>query len=154
MGMLTRAHEYAHVLSGTTVLDELTPGDRLLIAGRAFFFYPWKILFPTDLAFIYERWDVRPGAAWQWLFPLAGLALAVVVLARWRAGRLARGAVAALLFYAVTIFPALGFVNVAPMRFSFTTTGSEKICTSTSEPSFRVRTSVTWIRSPLAARSL
>ena len=51
------------------------------------------------------------------LFPLA--ALAVVGTAWALRGRIGRGPVAGLLYFAGTLFPVLGFVNVYPFKFSF-----------------------------------
>jgi len=119
MGMLTRNHEYTHVISQTTVLNELTPIDRILIAGRALWFYPAKVFWPTDFAFIYERWVIDPGSLGQWVFPLLAVGFIAGIFVAFRRGLIPRGAWAAILFYGATIFPALGFVNVAPMRFSF-----------------------------------
>jgi hypothetical protein len=94
----------------------LTMADRVLIAGRALWFYAAKLV-AEDLIFIYPRWSIDAGIWWQWLFPAAaaGVALALWI---WRA-RLGRGPVVAVLFFAGTLAPALGFVNVFPMRYSF-----------------------------------
>jgi protein O-mannosyl-transferase len=119
MGLLTRQHEYQHVLSADTELNLLTPLDRVLIAGRALWFYPSKLLWPRDLAFIYERWHVSPAVLWQWAFPLAAAAALVALVVLYKKGLVPRGPVAAVAFYGATIFPALGFVNVAPMRFAY-----------------------------------
>ena len=43
--------------------------ERLLIAGRAIWFYLGKILWPADLIFVYPRWQVSQTVAWQYLFP-------------------------------------------------------------------------------------
>jgi len=94
----------------------LTPLDRVLIAGRAVWFYASKLVWPHPLAFFYTRWDVDPRQAWQWVFPVAGLivAVAAIWLARWR-----RAPLAALACCAAALFPALGFVDVYPFRYSF-----------------------------------
>jgi protein O-mannosyl-transferase len=92
----------------------LSAVQRGLLAGRVFWFYLGKLLWPADLIFIYPRWTVDPAQAWQWLWPLGALAL-LVVLARGRR----RGPLAALLFFGGTLFPALGFFNVFPFLFSF-----------------------------------
>ncbi len=118
LGLLTRQHEARHVLAQDTVLDQWTVADRIRIAGRALWFYPSKIVWPADLAFIYPRWEIPESALWPWLFPLAA-ATAVAVLSLLVARGRARGAAACCGFYLCTIFPALGFVNVAPLRFSF-----------------------------------
>ncbi len=94
----------------------LTFAERILIAGRAIWFYLGKIVWPHPLVFEYPRWTLDAGAAWQWAFPIAALALLAaswMLRARWRAP------LAALLAFAGLLFPALGFVNVYPFRFSF-----------------------------------
>jgi tetratricopeptide (TPR) repeat protein len=91
--------------------------DRVLIAGRAICFYVRNLLFPTNLTFIYPRWSIDAHQWWQYLFPCGVLlALAALWLTRHRIGR---GPVVGALFFAGTLFPALGFVNVYPMRYSF-----------------------------------
>jgi tetratricopeptide (TPR) repeat protein len=95
----------------------LTPVDRVLIAGRAVWFYFGKIVWPHPLIFIHPRWPIDPHRWWQWLFP-AGVIVVLVVL--WLArNRTGRGSLTAVLFFLGTLVPALGFVNVFPMRYSF-----------------------------------
>ncbi|HUD45319.1 MAG TPA: tetratricopeptide repeat protein [Candidatus Baltobacteraceae bacterium] len=87
--------------------------ERLLIAGRDIWFYLGKLIWPVDLIFHYPRWNVSEAVWWQYLFPAAVLLLAgLLVWRRWR------GALAAMLFYIGTLFPALGFFNVYPFRYS------------------------------------
>ncbi|MGH8048363.1 MAG: tetratricopeptide repeat protein, partial [Chthoniobacterales bacterium] len=90
--------------------------ERCLIAGRAFWFYLGKLLWPADLLFIYPRWTPDASARWQYLFP-AALILATIAL--WRLRHRARWPLAAWLFFGGTLFPALGFLNVYPFRYSF-----------------------------------
>lgn len=95
----------------------LTFAERCLVAGRALWFYAAKLLWPANLAFIYPRWTIDAAAWWQWLFPIAAVGL---VLALWLArNRIGRGPITAVLLFAGTLTPALGFVNVYPMRYSF-----------------------------------
>ena len=71
----------------------------------------------NDLIFIYPRWRIDSAAAVQWLYLLAAVAVIITLwLSRRRIGR---GPLTAVLFFAGTLFPALGFINVYPMRFSF-----------------------------------
>jgi tetratricopeptide (TPR) repeat protein len=87
--------------------------ERFLIAGRAIGFYLGKLFWPVDLVFIYPRWNVSQSVGWQYLFPAAALLwLGVLVWRRWR------GPLAGLLFFVGTLFPALGFFNVYPFRYS------------------------------------
>jgi len=90
----------------------LSPAQRILLAGRAAWFYASKVVWPADLAFFYPRWTLNPGDFLQWLFPAAALA-ALAILWRWR------GAFAAAVIFVGTLFPALGFFNVFPFRYSF-----------------------------------
>ena len=91
--------------------------ERLLLAGRATWFYAGKLLAPVDLIFIYPRWSIDASRAWQYVYPL-GLALVVAGLWVLRR-RIGKGPLTAALIYPVLLFPALGFFDVYPMRFSF-----------------------------------
>ncbi|MFN8547532.1 MAG: tetratricopeptide repeat protein [Candidatus Eisenbacteria bacterium] len=90
--------------------------ERVVLAGRAFWFYPMKLLLPHPLVFIYPRWQISVNAL-QLVAPLTAAA-ALIALFALRA-RLGKGPVVAALFYAAAIFPALGFFNVYWMRFSY-----------------------------------
>ena len=118
MGMVTRAHEYRHVAKVGAGEDAWTWLERFLVAGRAFWFYPGKIFGPLDLSFSYEPWRISTATAWQWLLPLSVAALGIFLALQFRRGRIGRGPLAAVLFYAASIFPALGFVRVAYMRYT------------------------------------
>jgi tetratricopeptide (TPR) repeat protein len=116
LGLLTAWMEKHHV--GARGADwSLTFADRCLIAGRALWFYAGKLVWPAPLTFIYPRWEIEPAVWWQWLFPIAA---AGVVAGLWLARRrIGKGPLVAVLFFAGTLGPALGFVNVYPMRYSF-----------------------------------
>ncbi|ACB77555.1 tetratricopeptide repeat protein [Opitutus terrae] len=113
--------------------------ERGLLAGRVVWFYLGKLLWPAELSFIYPRWHVDATAWWQWLFPLATLAVLAVL---WRIAhsgsqpstlnsqlsapalrRLGEGGrrapLAAALLFGGTLFPVLGFFNVYPFVFSY-----------------------------------
>ncbi len=89
--------------------------QRLLIAGRAFWFYPSKLLWPANLCFIYPQWKVDSSDPEQWLWPVA-MAAALILPWCWRE-RIGRGPVIAIWFYAGAIFPSLGFMDVYALRF-------------------------------------
>ena len=90
--------------------------ERCLIAGRAFWFYLRKLLWPADLMFVYPRWQVDQNALWQYVFPVAAI---VLLTAAWLVRRRTRTPLAALLLFAGTLVPALGFFDVFPFRYSF-----------------------------------
>ena len=94
----------------------LTILQRCLLAGRVACFYLCKLLWPIKLIFIYPHWTVDAGAAWQYLFPLAAIAL---IAALWLIRERTRAPLAAALLFIGTLFPALGFFNVYPFIFSY-----------------------------------
>ena len=94
----------------------LTPADRVLIAGRAAWFYLGKLAWPANLVFIYPRWSVSRSAFWQYLHPAAALAALAVL---WALRKRLPGALVGTLFFLGTLFPALGFFDVYPFLFSF-----------------------------------
>jgi len=116
LGVVTVWMEHHHV-GARGVHWNLSFVDRCLVAGRAVWFYAGKLAWPARLTFIYPRWHVDAGEAWQWAFPVAALALVAMLVGA--CGRIGRGPLVAVLFFVVTLAPALGFVDVYPMRYSF-----------------------------------
>ena len=91
--------------------------DRLIIAGRALWFYLFKLLWPAPLIFSYPRWEIDDRLWWQYLLPLSAAAAVVLLWAQRR--RLGRWPLAGVLIFAGTLVPALGFFDVFPMRYTF-----------------------------------
>lgn len=116
LGSVTAWMERHHVGARGNAWD-LDLAERLLVAGRAYWFYLGKLAWPDRLAFIYPRWQIDSAQVLAWLAPAAALALPVALF-RWR-HRLGRGPLVAVLIYGGTLFPALGFFNIYPFRFSF-----------------------------------
>ena len=94
-----------------------TLAERMLIAGRALWFYAGKLVWPAELAVIYPLWeiDARSVAGWGYVVAAAGLALALWLLRE----RIGRGPLAGALYFALTLGPVLGFVDYGYMQFSF-----------------------------------
>jgi len=116
MGMVTVWMEKTTV--GASGQDwSLSFAQRWLVAGRALWFYAGKVFWPSELTFIYPRWQIDAGQGWQYLFPAAAAA-AIMALFCLR-GRIGKGPLVAALFFAGTLLPALGFFDVFPMRYSF-----------------------------------
>lgn len=115
-GLVTVWMETAHVGAQGSEWS-LSPIERGLVAGRALWFYLAKLGWPMDLAFIYPRWRIDDGEALQYVFPVAfaGLLVAFFLLR----ARIGRGPFVALACFAGTLFPALGFLDVFPHRFSY-----------------------------------
>ncbi len=95
---------------------DLTWPQRLILAGRAVWFYLGKLLWPAELVFIYPRWTIDAAHAWSYLFPATAVLL-VAALA-W-VGRVHRGPLVAVLYFGGTLFPVLGFLDVYPFIFSY-----------------------------------
>jgi Tfp pilus assembly protein PilF len=114
-GLFTSSMERQHV--GAQGADfNFSLVERCLIAGRAIWFYLGKLVWPADLIFSYQRWKVNQTMGWQYLFPIGA---ALLIGALWVLRRRMRGPLAVLLFFLGTLFPALGFVNIYPFKFSF-----------------------------------
>ncbi len=117
LGLFTAWLERTFVIGSAQAVSPLSLLDRLLLAGRAVWFYLGKLAWPHPLIFIYPRWEVSAAVWWQFLFPGAALLLAAGL---WRGRRRAGvGPLVALLFFAGTLFPALGFFDLYPFRYSF-----------------------------------
>lgn len=115
-GQVTAYLERTHV--GATGPEwALSPVERTLIAGRAVAFYLGKLVAPLNLAFIYPRWTISSADGVQYLYPVGvvGLLVGLFVLRN----RVGRGPFVAMAFFVGTLFPALGFFNVYPHRYSF-----------------------------------
>lgn len=116
LGALTIWMEKTHVGAQGADFD-LSLLDRAVVAGRACWFYAWKLVLPLDLAFIYPRWDIAGRGALSLLWPATALALPAALFAM--RAKIGRGPLAAVLLFGGTLFPALGFIDVYPFVFSF-----------------------------------
>lgn len=91
--------------------------QRTLIASHAVWFYIGKLVWPLKLTFSYARWEMNTQNALLYIAPAAILVVLGALAAATR--RLGRGPLVAMLIFIGTLFPALGFFDVFPMRFSF-----------------------------------
>jgi len=91
--------------------------ERLIIAGKAIWFYLGKLVWPHPLIFIYPRWEVNSSKVVAYLpllAALAGLALLWFIRAKW-----GRAVFFASAYYVISLFPVLGFFSVFFFRYSF-----------------------------------
>ncbi len=94
----------------------LNPLDRLIVSGRAVWFYVETILCPQPLLFVYPRWELT-GDLWMLVFSLA---LAAVITAMWRTrNRLGSGPLVAVAAFIILILPHLPFVRSEWMGYTF-----------------------------------
>ncbi|MDB6112424.1 MAG: hypothetical protein JWR69_4174, partial [Pedosphaera sp.] len=84
-------------------------GDRLIGAGRNFWFYLGKALLPHDLSIVYVHWKLDATAPSSYL-PV--LLLLAALLVGWKFRRSwGRHALFGLGCFAIALFPALGFID-------------------------------------------
>ena len=115
VGLLAVWWEKYH--QGTRVLVSLTPIERVLVASRAVWFYLSKIFWPSDLTFIYPRWqiDVTNPVAYFWIIAAIAAGLLIYYGRRF----VGRSAEVAALFFVSTLGPTLGFIMLYTFRYTF-----------------------------------
>ena len=96
---------------------QITFVERCLIAGRAFWFYIGKILFPYEVNFLYPRWEISAGNWRHWVYVLTALSVIGVFWAL--RNRMGRGPLTAVLFFIISLLPAIGLINHYLMRYTF-----------------------------------
>jgi len=85
-------------------------GQRLILAGQTTLFYLGKMAAPVQLSALYPRWPISLGSVWPLVLIAAATGAAV-----WRFGR---GPIVAAGCCIACLFPAMGFFNLYPMRYS------------------------------------
>jgi tetratricopeptide (TPR) repeat protein len=89
--------------------------QRLFIAGRGFWFYIAKLVLPIHQSFVYPRFIPAAGEGMAYLLAAALVVVALAIGIK----KFGAGPLTAVLCYGALLFPALGFFNVYPFRFSF-----------------------------------
>jgi Flp pilus assembly protein TadD len=90
---------------------------RLAVAGRVFWFYLGKLLWPHPLVFIYPRWNIDSTQIASYL-PTAAMFALLLFLGWSRKGKLRPAFFAAACFLAA-LLPVLGLVQQFFLRYSF-----------------------------------
>jgi tetratricopeptide (TPR) repeat protein len=119
VGMGLVAVWWERYLQGKTraELTFLSPIERILVASRAVWFYLSKIFWPSDLTFIYPRWNISRADLFDYIWLLAGIAaVAAICFLRRYFGRSVEVAAA---FFVATLSPVLGFIMLYTFRFTF-----------------------------------
>ena len=91
--------------------------ERVIIAGKDFWFYLGKLAWPHPLIFIYPRWTFDTTQAMAWA-PAVAMGCGLLGLWCLRKGK-GRAGFFAMGYFAVSVFPVLGFFNVYFYRYSF-----------------------------------
>ncbi len=94
----------------------LTWLERLQLAGRTAAFYVARFAFPAEQIFIYPRFTLDVRSVLDWIPFLGGVAILAWGLLQWKRRR---APLVLTLWYGAAIFPALGFFDVWPFRYSF-----------------------------------
>src|SRR6266403_2750233 len=90
--------------------------ERLIIAGRAIWFYLAKLFWPHPLIFIYPRWQLQPS---QFTAYLPVLLAVMGLIAFWfLPGKAGRALFFAGAYYVISLFPVLGFFSMYFFRYS------------------------------------
>lgn len=114
-GLVTSWIEYGNMGYRSRILG-LSFVDRCLIAGRAFWFQLRNLFWPSDLMFVYPRWNINAAIWWQYLFPIAVL---VLLIALWSLRRWSRAPLTGVIVYILLLLPSLGFLNIYFFLYSF-----------------------------------
>lgn len=105
-----------HHVGAEGVPFQKTVAERCVRAGRAWWFYLGKLLWPAPLPPIHRSWSMDPSPWLAWLWPCS--ALLAVGLAWWARARVGRGLPAVLLIYSGVLLPVLGFANMYGMLYA------------------------------------
>ena len=117
VGLVITVGDLAFYRSKTTGSLDYSLAEQMLIASRALWFYAGKLLWPSELAVIYPRWDIHVADPLTRGYLIAAVALALA-LYHFR-HQIGRGPLAGALFFAITLSPVLGFVDYTYMYYSF-----------------------------------
>ena len=116
-GLLAIWWERYHQGTSRAIFTFLSPIERLLVASRAIWFYLSKLAWPSNLTFIYPRWDIAPTHLLNYAWLLTGvLVCGAIYFLRRYVGRCVEVAAA---FFIATLSPVLGFIMLYTFRYTF-----------------------------------
>ena len=116
MGLTTMWLEKHHLGAGGKEWGFSAP-ERLVVAGRVFWFYLGKLFWPHPLMFVYPRWTIQATQPMAYL-PVVAAAAGVLLLWRKRHGW-GRPVLFAVGYFVAILFPVMGFFDVFFFRYSF-----------------------------------
>jgi protein O-mannosyl-transferase len=117
MGLLAVWWERYHQGTSQAVFPFLSPVERVLVASRAVWFYLSKLIWPSNLTFIYPKWTISAAHLldYIWLLAAVGLCVAIYLVRRY----VGRGVEVAAAFFVITLSPVLGFIMLFTFRYTF-----------------------------------
>src|SRR5215471_19220115 len=117
MGLVAVWWEHYHQGTNRGLFTFLSPIERILVASRAVWFYLSKVFWPSNLTFIYPRWNISPTNLTDYIWLIAGIAACVAIyFSRRYFGRSVEVAAA---FFVATLSPVLGFIMLFTFRYTF-----------------------------------
>ena len=117
MGLLVVWWEHYHQGTNRAAFTFLSPIERILVASRAVWFYLSKIFWPSDLTFIYPKWNTSPADVVHYIWLLLSIVACVAIyFLRRYFGRSVEVAAA---FFVATLSPVLGFIMLFTFRYTF-----------------------------------
>jgi len=117
MGLLAVWWERYHQGTNRAVFIFLSPSERILVASRAVWFYLSKIFWPSNLTFIYPRWNISTADLINYIWLLAGIVACVAIYFFKR--YFGRSLEVAAAFFVATLSPVLGFIMLFTFRYTF-----------------------------------
>ncbi len=115
MSLLTIAEQRGHIERSPQDWS-LSLTERLIVAGKAFWFYAGKVLWPSNLAFVYERWEIHADSILS-LVPLFAVIGVVAVLRIYQQHLWARVLTFGFGYYGIALLPVLGFFDIFYFRY-------------------------------------
>jgi tetratricopeptide (TPR) repeat protein len=117
MGLIAIWWERYHQGTSHALFPFLSPIERILVASRAVWFYLSKLIWPSNLTFIYPRWNISPTDLLDYVWLLAGIGACVTIyFLRPYVGRSVEVAAG---FFVATLGPVLGFIMLFTFRYTF-----------------------------------
>lgn len=117
-GGLTASWIERHGVRPEEFATDLTWSQRVVVAGKAYWFYLGKILFPVRLAFVYPRMEVDAAHAASYA-TFAGMGLVAAAAWALRKRPWGRPLFAANAYYTLMLVPVMGFLDISYMRYTF-----------------------------------
>ena len=116
VGLCIALADWSFYKSNNATTFDYAMSERVLLAARSLCLYAGKLLWPTDLAVYYPRWDT--GVTDPLNVAAFVVCLGAVGLLWLLRHRIGRGPLCGVLFFALTLSPVLGLVDNVYMRFS------------------------------------
>src|SRR5437660_11265473 len=117
MGLLAMWWERYHQGTSRAIFTFLSPIERVLVASRAVWFYLSKLIWPSNLTFIYPKWTISPEHLLYYIWLVAAMAVCMEIY--WLRRYTGRSVEVAAAFFLATLSPVLGFIMLFTLRYTF-----------------------------------